>query len=103
MLIGNASRAFPWSTHLRLVTLIKSHKSLSMVLYFELSFGIPPNFSQTWYSTILPLYFPRNQKEEEFAAKALPLDLGDEFGEPIILERKIRISDNPVKGMQSLE
>lgn len=44
----------------------------------------------------MPLYFPRNQKEEEFATKALPLDLGDEFGEPIILERKIRISNNPV-------
>ena len=54
--------------------------------------------SQTWYRTVLPLYFPRNQKEEELAMKALPLDLGDEFGEPIILERKIRISDNPVKG-----
>ena len=34
--------------------------------------------------------------EEEFAAKALPLDLGDEFGEPIIVERKIRISEDPL-------
>jgi hypothetical protein len=57
-----------------------------------------PHPSQSWYRTILPLYFPRNEKEAEFATKALPLDLGDEFGEPIIAERKIRISDNPVKG-----
>ena len=47
----------------------------------------------------MPLYFPRNKEEEVFSARALPLELGDEFGEPIIAERKIRISDNPVKGV----
>lgn len=47
----------------------------------------------------MPLYFPRTKDEEELAAKALPADLGNEYGEPIIQERKIRISDNPlVKG-----
>ena len=49
--------------------------------------------SQTWYQSIMPLYFPRSKEEEAYAAKALPLELGDEFGEPIIPERKIRISD----------
>lgn len=44
----------------------------------------------------MPLYFPRNKEEEEFATKALPLDLGDKFGEPIIQERKIRIANTPL-------
>lgn len=61
-----------------------------------LSSPLLPLFIQAWYGTIMPLYFPRNKKEEEFAARALPLELGDEFGEPIIVERQIRISDNPV-------
>ena len=48
----------------------------------------------------MPLYFPRSGEEEAYATKALPLDLGDEFGEPIIQERKIKISANPlVKGV----
>lgn len=58
---------------------------------------------EAWYGTIMPLYFPRNKKEEEFAARALPLELGDEFGEPIIVERQIRISDNPVIKDNSVE
>lgn len=47
----------------------------------------------------MPLYFPRTKEEMELAAKTLPAELGDEYGEPIIKEREIRISDNPlVKG-----
>ena len=41
----------------------------------------------------MPLYFPRTKEEEDYATKALPADLGDEFGEPTIQERKIRISE----------
>ncbi|XP_065907079.1 protein GDAP2 homolog [Dysidea avara] len=48
------------------------------------------------YSDLLPLYFPRNQKEAEFACVALPSDVGNEFGEPVIEERQIRIADNPL-------
>ncbi len=44
----------------------------------------------------MPLYLPRTAEEEKYAAMALPQDLGDEFGEPIIVERKIRIADNPL-------
>ena len=44
----------------------------------------------------MPLYFPRTKEEEDYATKALPADLGDEFGEPTIQERKIRISEYPV-------
>ena len=68
--------------------------SLFFSLSLSFSLSLPP--CQTWYKSILPLYFPRTKEEEALGAKILPADLGDEFGEPIIQERKIRILDNPV-------
>lgn len=44
---------------------------------------------------MLPLYFPRDKKEETFAITKLPADVGDENGETIIDERKIRIKPLP--------
>lgn len=44
---------------------------------------------------LLPLYFPRDKNEEEIAATKLPGDVGDENGETVISERKIRISALP--------
>ncbi|CAL4068407.1 unnamed protein product, partial [Meganyctiphanes norvegica] len=47
------------------------------------------------YEILMPLYFPRTKPEEDAASHLLPLDLGDEFGEPVIPDRQIRIIDNP--------
>jgi O-acetyl-ADP-ribose deacetylase (regulator of RNase III) len=47
------------------------------------------------YKRLLPLYFPRNKYEEETAATKLPVDVGDENGETVISERKIRIAALP--------
>ena len=44
---------------------------------------------------LLPLYFPRDKKEEKIAVMKLPADVGDENGETIIDERKIRIKPLP--------
>ncbi|KAI3714302.1 hypothetical protein L1987_72899 [Smallanthus sonchifolius] len=44
---------------------------------------------------LLPLYFPRDKKEEKIAITKLPADVGDENGETIIDERKIRIKPLP--------
>ncbi|XP_024994513.1 protein GDAP2 homolog isoform X1 [Cynara cardunculus var. scolymus] len=44
------------------------------------------------YKRLLPLYFPRDRKEEKIAITKLPADVGDENGETIIDERKIRIT-----------
>lgn len=44
---------------------------------------------------MLPLYFPRDKLEEEIAVSKLPADVGDENGETIIDERKIRIKPLP--------
>ena len=46
----------------------------------------------------MPLYFPRNLQEELYAAQRLPLDVGNEDGEPVIAERKIRIAATPAAG-----
>ncbi|KAJ7523247.1 hypothetical protein O6H91_18G043300 [Diphasiastrum complanatum] len=47
------------------------------------------------YKRLLPLYFPRDKYEEEVASSKLPADVGDENGETVISERKIRISALP--------
>ena len=44
---------------------------------------------------MLPLYFPRDKQEEEIAVSKLPADVGDENGETVIDERKIRIRPLP--------
>lgn len=46
---------------------------------------------------LLPLYFPRDKHEEEVAISKLPADVGDENGETVIDERKIRIQPLPKK------
>ncbi|KAF8040436.1 hypothetical protein BT93_B2612 [Corymbia citriodora subsp. variegata] len=51
------------------------------------------------YKRLLPLYFPRDKHEEEVAISKLPADVGDENGETIIDERKIRIKPLPKKAI----
>jgi len=47
------------------------------------------------YSRLLPLYCPRNKMELLLSKEELPRDVGNEFGETVIEERKIRISAFP--------
>ena len=47
------------------------------------------------YRTALPLYFPRSDEEELAARELLPEDTGNELGETVSEERKIRISEFP--------
>ncbi|KAF2295015.1 hypothetical protein GH714_030164 [Hevea brasiliensis] len=54
------------------------------------------------YKRLLPLYFPRDKHEEEVAILKLPADVGDENGETIIDERKIRIKPLPKKPLSDL-
>ena len=51
---------------------------------------------EPYYSKVMPFYFPRSAEEEAYAAKALPSALGNEYGEPVIAERTIRITSNPI-------
>lgn len=49
------------------------------------------------YQRIMPLYFPRNRKEEQVSKEELPRDTGNEYGETVIEERKIRIQALPTQ------
>lgn len=55
------------------------------------------------YDLLMPLYFPRSQREQEYAQYCLPCDVGGEMGEPIIAERQIRIADKPLAAGQDLD
>ena len=45
------------------------------------------------YQTVMPLYFPRDAMEAKASEDTLPEDTGNEIGEKIIDERKIKIMD----------
>ncbi|XP_030850388.1 protein GDAP2 homolog [Strongylocentrotus purpuratus] len=49
------------------------------------------------YSELLPLYFPRTELEEQWAIDLVPENIGNEDGEPVIAERKIRIMGGPTR------
>eukprot|EP01087_Luapelamoeba_hula_P002903 TRINITY_DN1270_c3_g1_i2.p1 TRINITY_DN1270_c3_g1~~TRINITY_DN1270_c3_g1_i2.p1 ORF type:complete len:334 (-),score=32.98 TRINITY_DN1270_c3_g1_i2:91-996(-) len=48
------------------------------------------------YEKIAWMYFPRSKGEEAAAARVLPEDTGNETGETVVEERKIRIADSPL-------
>eukprot|EP01137_Pigoraptor_chileana_P030570 Opistho-2@17231 len=48
------------------------------------------------YEQLMPLYFPRTDVELAYATRHLPENIGNEEGEPVIEERKIRIADKPL-------
>jgi len=47
------------------------------------------------YSRVLSMYFPRSKRDLILAKEELPRDTGNEYGETVIEERKIRISAFP--------
>ncbi|XP_033635884.1 protein GDAP2 homolog [Asterias rubens] len=48
------------------------------------------------YQDLLRLYFPRNKDEELWALDLLPANVGNDDGEPVNPERKIRITKDPI-------
>ena len=47
------------------------------------------------YRELLRLYFPRNSDDLAFQADHLPMDIGNEKGEPVLEERQVRIGVMP--------
>lgn len=67
-----------------------------MIVFYIQKKVVASLFHLAWLlGRLLPLYFPRDKHEEEIAATKLPSDVGDENGETVISERKIRISALP--------
>ncbi|KAH9709738.1 Macro domain-containing protein [Citrus sinensis] len=76
------------------------HKSPSNeFVTFRSCASIGVNVAYVFIERLLPLYFPRDKHEEEVAISKLPADVGDENGETIIDERKIRIKPLPKKNI----
>jgi len=50
------------------------------------------------YAELMPLYFPRDDLEAMAASALLPTEVGNELGEKVVEERKIRIPEAPPRG-----
>ncbi|XP_060944141.1 ganglioside-induced differentiation-associated protein 2 [Limanda limanda] len=47
------------------------------------------------FRKLLPLYYPRSEKEEMACLPLIPADIGNSEGEPVVPERQIRIAEKP--------
>jgi hypothetical protein len=61
----------------------------------RIAFAVSSPSDEFIYLELLPLYFPRSAEEEAMAEKLLPEDTGNEWGETVMEERKIRIAAVP--------
>eukprot|EP00042_Codosiga_hollandica_P032047 m.198779 g.198779 ORF g.198779 m.198779 type:complete len:508 (+) comp53794_c0_seq1:88-1611(+) len=59
-------------------------------------FGVDEYDDIKVYAKLMPLYFPRSLEEEAEMLSQLPADIGNEDGEPVIEERKIRIETDVI-------
>jgi hypothetical protein len=75
--------------------LISSTTKKQMLLILVTHDDFPMSADCVSFFRFLPLYFPWDKHEEDIAALKLPADVGDENGETVIDERKIRIKPLP--------
>jgi len=54
------------------------------------------------YRELLRMYFPRNLSDVQFQKENLPADVGNEKGEPVVVERQVRISAMPGRDDEGL-
>ncbi|XP_038079031.1 protein GDAP2 homolog [Patiria miniata] len=64
---------------------------------FERIVFVIRGINEDCYQDLLPLYFPRSKTEEHWALDLIPANIGNEDGEPVNPERKIRITDDPTR------
>lgn len=50
---------------------------------------------QSVFKKLLPLYYPRSEGEEKACLPLIPADIGNSEGEPVVPERRIRITEKP--------
>lgn len=70
---------------------------------FDVVVFVVEPIDESTYKRLMPLYFPRDLREERYAAECLPADVGNEEGEPFLPERQIRIMDKPLKTMSGID
>uniref|UniRef100_A0A8C5MMF4 Ganglioside induced differentiation associated protein 2 n=1 Tax=Leptobrachium leishanense TaxID=445787 RepID=A0A8C5MMF4_9ANUR len=94
--ISSQKRGYPLedATHIALRTVrrfLEAHGAALEKVVFAVA-----ELEESTYRHLLPLYFPRSLGEELRSLTFLPPDIGNENGEPVVPERQIRISENPV-------
>lgn len=70
---------------------------------FDIVVFVVEPIDESTYKRLMPLYFPRDKKEEQYAVEYLPTDIGNEEGEPFLPERQIRIMDKPLKAHNGID
>ncbi|XP_048835064.1 ganglioside-induced differentiation-associated protein 2 isoform X2 [Brienomyrus brachyistius] len=93
--ISTAKRAYPLedATHIALRTVrrfLENHGE-----YLETVVFVVTPVEELIYRKLLPLYFPRSEAEEQSSLPLIPADIGNAEGEPVVPERRIRISEKP--------
>uniref|UniRef100_A0A672Q7I2 Macro domain-containing protein n=1 Tax=Sinocyclocheilus grahami TaxID=75366 RepID=A0A672Q7I2_SINGR len=93
--VSTVKRAYPLedATHIALRTVrrfLENHGENIETVVFAVS-----DVEEPVYSKLMPLYYPCSKKEEKISLPLLPADIGNTEGEPVVLERQIRIVEKP--------
>jgi len=101
--INTTRRGYPpeEGAHIALRT-VRRYLEKNIDAFGVVVFVVEP-IDESTYRRLMPLYFPRDKNEEQYAIECLPTDLGNEEGEPFIAERQIRIMDKPMKGHDGID
>ena len=101
--VNTTRRGYPpeEGAHIALRT-VRRYLERNLDVFGTIVFVVEP-IDESTYKRLMPLYFPRDKKEEQNAIDYLPTDLGNEDGEPFIPERQIRIMDKPLLGEDGID
>uniref|UniRef100_A0A8C2FH23 Ganglioside induced differentiation associated protein 2 n=1 Tax=Cyprinus carpio TaxID=7962 RepID=A0A8C2FH23_CYPCA len=93
--VSTVKRGYPLedATHIALRTVrrfLENHGENIETVVFAVS-----DVEEPVYRKLMPLYYPRSKKEERIGLPLLPADIGNAEGEPVVLERQIRIAEKP--------
>ncbi|XP_047128491.1 protein GDAP2 homolog isoform X1 [Hydra vulgaris] len=101
--INSTRRGYPpeEGAHIALRT-VRRYLEHNIDAFGVIVFVVEP-IDESTYKRLMPMYFPRDKKEEQFAIGFLPSDIGNEDGEPFLPERQIRIMDKPLKANNGID
>ncbi|XP_022082021.1 protein GDAP2 homolog [Acanthaster planci] len=94
--INSVKRGYPpeEAAHIAIRTIRRFLEKHGQV--FERIVLVIRGINEDCYQDLLPLYFPRSKTEEQWALDLVPANIGNEDGEPVNPERKIRIAEDPI-------
>ncbi|XP_006808217.1 ganglioside-induced differentiation-associated protein 2 [Neolamprologus brichardi] len=93
--VTTTKRGYPLedATHIALRTVrrfLENHGNGIETVVFAVS-----DTEESVFKKLLPLYYPRCEGEEKACLPLIPADIGNSEGEPVVPERRIRITEKP--------